>query len=154
LALNFAQPGVFAALEQHFLQAVPTRAARFDVVIVDESQDFESEWVGACVGLVKPGGLLYVMGDPQQQVLGRRKPVKGVGDKVAISAAISLRIIGLRHMDLLARLGHDARPKKALPQGWIAPAANQPGEGGHRDGAVHLLGSGLEQDQLLAQKRN
>ena len=71
LALDFEKPGVFAALEQHFLQAVTARAARFDLVIVDESQDFESEWVGACVGLVKPGGRLYVMGDPQQQVYDR-----------------------------------------------------------------------------------
>lgn len=71
LALDFDQPSVFAALEQHFLQAVTAHAARFDLVIVDESQDFESEWVGACVGLVKPGGRLYVMGDPQQQVYDR-----------------------------------------------------------------------------------
>jgi thymidine kinase len=47
------------------------QTGRFDLLIVDESQDFQPEWVQALLPLLKEGGRLYVMGDPDQQLYER-----------------------------------------------------------------------------------
>ena len=47
------------------------QTGRFDVLVVDESQDFKPEWVEALLPLLKDGGRLYVMGDPNQQLYER-----------------------------------------------------------------------------------
>jgi len=71
LALDFKDPSVFDRIAEHFVSVSGQRSARFDWVIIDESQDFESEWIGACHGLLSEKGRLYVMGDALQQVYDR-----------------------------------------------------------------------------------
>jgi Holliday junction resolvase-like predicted endonuclease len=71
VALDFASPAVFEQMAQHFVNVSGERGQRFDLVIVDESQDFESDWISACHRLLTDQGRLYVLGDALQQVYDR-----------------------------------------------------------------------------------
>jgi superfamily I DNA and RNA helicase len=57
-------PAAFEALSAANAQA----AATLDVLIIDESQDFDSAWVQALLPRLKPDGRLYVMGDAEQAI--------------------------------------------------------------------------------------
>lgn len=71
MAIDFSQPDVFDTMARHFVRVSDQLSQRFDLVIIDESQDFESDWIVACTPLVQDGGRLYIMGDPLQQVYER-----------------------------------------------------------------------------------
>jgi DNA helicase IV len=53
---------------------------KFDAVIVDEGQDFRSEWWVTVADLVKPDGYFYVFYDPGQNVWEREMefPIRGI----------------------------------------------------------------------------
>jgi hypothetical protein len=71
VALDFQSPDVFETMTQHLVHVSGQSGRLFDYVIVDESQDFESEWIEACHCLLRDHGRLYVMGDASQQVYAR-----------------------------------------------------------------------------------
>lgn len=71
LTPDFAQGDVFGQITQRYLDDAPGLAARFDLLVLDESQDLEAEWVQALAQQLKPGGRLYLMGDPSQQIYDR-----------------------------------------------------------------------------------
>lgn len=79
--LPFAVPAGAAALQtffdetcpELFMDALPAYGRRFDVILVDEMQDFRPTW-WVCVGelLSASGrGLLHLFGDPAQNLYGR-----------------------------------------------------------------------------------
>lgn len=73
-ALDFSAPEVFSRLEAAFAEAPIDERWTFDVLIVDEGQDFQEPWVEALARLVRPGGAWWWLEDPLQN-LYMREPV-------------------------------------------------------------------------------
>lgn len=68
---DFSQPGIYARLAEQLAAAIPGMAPRWDLLILDETQDFEPDWVQTMTGLLKAGGCAYLLGDPQQRIYWR-----------------------------------------------------------------------------------
>lgn len=68
---DFADPQVFARMTQQYLQDAPTLPQRLHLLILDESQDLEADWIDALSQALLPEGQLHVMGDRQQQLYER-----------------------------------------------------------------------------------
>lgn len=73
-APDFRLPDVFDQLQTAFAVAPIGGKWRFDVLIVDEGQDFQQSWVDALGRLVAPGGAWWWLEDPLQN-LYMREPV-------------------------------------------------------------------------------
>jgi hypothetical protein len=73
-ALDFRSPDSFGRLETIFAEAPIGARWQFDVLIVDEGQDFQQPWVDALARLVAPDGAWWWLEDPLQN-LYMREPV-------------------------------------------------------------------------------
>lgn len=71
MALNFADSRVFDQMAERYVQDAEQHCVNLDLLIVDESQDFELAWVQALSGCLKPDGQLYLMGDSAQKLYDR-----------------------------------------------------------------------------------
>jgi hypothetical protein len=71
---DFQAPDVFSRLESMFAEAPIYARWKFDVLIVDEGQDFQQPWVDALGRLVAPDGAWWWLEDPLQN-LYMREPV-------------------------------------------------------------------------------
>lgn len=69
--INFSDPGVFNQMTQAYVEASESFAQTLDLLIIDESQDFEPTWAEAVIHKLKDTGRLYVMGDPAQLLYER-----------------------------------------------------------------------------------
>lgn len=68
---DFSVPEVYHDVVQHLLEHDNEQVARLDLLVLDESQDFEPQWVQALLPRMKGDARLYVMGDANQQLYGR-----------------------------------------------------------------------------------
>lgn len=68
---DFSQPGAFAALEALLDRYRPDEAACFDVLIVDEGQDFKPAWCTNLLRLLRADGSAWWLEDPLQNLYGR-----------------------------------------------------------------------------------
>jgi superfamily I DNA and RNA helicase len=68
---DFSQPNVFATLEERFANVEIAEHWKFDVLIVDEGQDFQAAWVDALARLLKPEGAWWWLEDPMQNLYFR-----------------------------------------------------------------------------------
>lgn len=68
---DFTTPGVFDTITRTWLANAEAQDASLDLLIIDESQDFDAEWVAALGLRLKSGGRLYLMGDTEQALYGR-----------------------------------------------------------------------------------
>lgn len=68
---DFRSPDVFGRLEAAFANAPIDERWTFDVLIVDEGQDFQESWVEALSRLVKPDGAWWWLEDPLQNLYMR-----------------------------------------------------------------------------------
>jgi hypothetical protein len=68
---NYASPDVWRQLENALLEAAPSERWTFDVVIVDEGQDFSDAWRDAVLRLLRPEGRAIWLEDPMQNLYGR-----------------------------------------------------------------------------------
>ena len=68
---DFSQPGIYDQLAEQLAAATPRMTPRWDLLIIDEAQDFEPEWVQAMTDLLKDGGQAYLLGDQQQRIYRR-----------------------------------------------------------------------------------
>jgi hypothetical protein len=68
---DFSEPGVFDAITRTWTALAETQDANLDLLIVDESQDFDAEWIAALTLRIKSDGRLYLMGDAEQVLYGR-----------------------------------------------------------------------------------
>ena len=75
---DFSQPNVFATLEERFANVAVAEHWKFDVLIVDEGQDFHAAWVDALARLLKPEGAWWWLEDPMQNLYFRESvPLAG-----------------------------------------------------------------------------
>jgi hypothetical protein len=68
---DFSQPNVFATLEERFANVEIAEHWKFDVLIIDEGQDFQAAWVDALARLLKPDGAWWWLEDPMQNLYFR-----------------------------------------------------------------------------------
>lgn len=68
---DFREPGIHERLAARFAEAAATAQPRWDLLVLDEHQDFEPAWVQAVLALLAPEGRAYLMGDAAQQVYPR-----------------------------------------------------------------------------------
>ncbi|AYZ01431.1 nuclease [Burkholderia multivorans] len=71
---DFEAPGAFEQLEARFAQTPIAERWRFDVLIVDEGQDFHASWAAALERLLAADGAWWWLEDPLQN-LYMREPV-------------------------------------------------------------------------------
>lgn len=55
----------------HFIAAADSLSGSFDVLLIDEAQDFDAEWIEALLKLSKPAGRVIVLQDLNQQLYAR-----------------------------------------------------------------------------------
>lgn len=68
---DFSQATMLSIIEDHFLKVSGLLTPKWDLLIIDESQDFEHVWASSLLSLLKDDGHLYVMGDANQQLYKR-----------------------------------------------------------------------------------
>ena len=86
---DFAAPDLYARLEAAVLDARPGDGERYDVLIVDEGQDFTPAWRDAALRFVEDDGRAYWLEDPLQNLYGR-EPV-ALDGWVTLNADINYR---------------------------------------------------------------
>ncbi len=80
---DFTAPDLYARLEAAVSDARPDDGQRYDVLIVDEGQDFTPAWRDAALRFVKAEGQAYWLEDPLQNLYGR--------DPVALDGWVTLK---------------------------------------------------------------
>ena len=107
---DFGGTDLYRRLEAAVIDARPADDARFDVLIVDEGQDFTAAWRDAALRFVKPDGRAFWLEDPLQNLYDR-EPLELDG-WVTLNASVNYRSprgIVDAILPMLARDGgHDA----------------------------------------------
>ena len=65
---DFSNAKVYDELAQIYIAASDNLLPKFDLLVIDESQDFNPDWVEALYKELKPEGRLYVLGDDNQNL--------------------------------------------------------------------------------------
>jgi hypothetical protein len=65
---DFTHSGIFTTLAQSFMERSQAMEGTVELLIIDEAQDFDADWVQALLGHLAPQGRVYVLGDSQQDV--------------------------------------------------------------------------------------
>ncbi len=68
---DFGNAEIFQQAVEAFEKDSGSFAPRYDLLIVDEGQDFEPGWVASLLNMLKPTGRLYFMEDAQQRLYER-----------------------------------------------------------------------------------
>jgi len=68
---NFSDPNIFAMATESYIEHLSHQEARYDLIILDEGQDLNPEWVGCIAGQLKPDGCMYLMEDENQRLYER-----------------------------------------------------------------------------------
>ncbi|MFM0362165.1 ATP-binding domain-containing protein [Paraburkholderia sediminicola] len=71
VSFDFTQPGAFSRLEIAFAHCELPGHVQYDVLIVDEGQDFQQAWVDALQRLLAPGARWWWLEDPMQNLYSR-----------------------------------------------------------------------------------
>ncbi len=87
---DFGAKDFYARLEAAVADARPGDAERYDVLIVDEGQDFTAAWRDAALRFVKDDGRAYWLEDPLQNLYGR-EPVALDDAWVTLNATVNYR---------------------------------------------------------------
>jgi AAA domain/UvrD-like helicase C-terminal domain len=69
--LDFGQANVFADATAQYVLDAESKIPTLDLLIIDEAQDFDPEWVSALLAQLKTKARLYVLGDTNQDLYGR-----------------------------------------------------------------------------------
>lgn len=106
---DFSQPDAFRRLEEQAADLPVPDEFRFDVVIVDEGQDFSEAWRDQLLRLAKDGARMLWLEDPLQNLY--QKPAVPLSDWVRLRADTNYRcprpVVNL----LNSLLPHDAYPR-------------------------------------------
>lgn len=71
---DYSDPAIWRQLEQQLVSGALPAGWQFDLLIVDEGQDFSTDWRDALLRLLKPEGRIIWLEDPMQN-LYMREPV-------------------------------------------------------------------------------
>ena len=68
---NFSDPDIFAKAANSYIEYASHQEPRYDLIILDEGQDLEPEWVTCLIEQLKSDGRLYLMEDQDQRLYAR-----------------------------------------------------------------------------------
>ena len=68
---DFSSPEVFQAVEAAYVTDSAQFAQKYDLLLIDEGQDFEPDWVQALLGQLQDDGRFYLLEDPDQRLYPR-----------------------------------------------------------------------------------
>ena len=88
--IDFGQPGAFDALVTQCMAALEDSAPDLDLLVLDEMQDLQPDWVQALLGRLKTNGRALLLEDPQQQLYSDRESFD-LPDAVTITANENFR---------------------------------------------------------------
>ena len=88
--IDFGQPGAFDALVTQCMAALEDSAPDLDLLVLDEMQDLQADWVQALLGRLKTNGRALLLEDPQQQLYSDRESFD-LPDAVTITANENFR---------------------------------------------------------------
>ncbi|MBU3739632.1 MAG: nuclease [Rhodoferax sp.] len=71
--VDFAVPGAFDRIASRAIALLEGRQADLDLLVLDEVQDLQAEWVQALLGRVRADGRAYLLEDPDQQLYKDRE---------------------------------------------------------------------------------
>ena len=108
--LDFSDPSVFGKMVSGYVDASESFTKNIDLLIIDESQDFEPIWAQAVLERLKDSGHLYVMGDPGQQLYERE--TFDLPDAVRVTCMDNFRS-PKKIVHMINQLGLSADPVKA-----------------------------------------
>jgi hypothetical protein len=74
MAIDFALPGMFDRLAQGCIAALRDADPDLDLLVLDEGQDLQPEWVEAQLARLRPHGRAVLMEDPNQRLYEDRVP--------------------------------------------------------------------------------
>ena len=74
MAIDFALPGMFDRLAQGCIAALRDAEPDLDLLVLDEGQDLQPEWVEAQLARLRPHGRAVLMEDPNQRLYEDRVP--------------------------------------------------------------------------------
>lgn len=87
--LDFHDPNTFEQAAANYLQSLHTQPANLDLLILDEAQDLQPEWISGLLSMLHPNGRLYLLEDPDQCLYGR--PAFDMPDAVRIQCMDNFR---------------------------------------------------------------
>jgi len=70
--VDFASSGVFDTVASACIAALEGREADLDLIVLDEVQDLQPEWVEALLSRLRPNGRALLLEDPSQQLYADR----------------------------------------------------------------------------------
>ena len=68
---DFSVAGFFQLATDTYLQESGSFESKYDMLIIDEGQDFDPQWIASLLPLLKPFGRLYLMEDEAQRLYDR-----------------------------------------------------------------------------------
>lgn len=68
---DFTNPAIYPQMTDAYIVDSETFAPRFDLLVVDEAQDIDPDWMGSLLPQLKLDGRLYVMEDDDQRLYDR-----------------------------------------------------------------------------------
>lgn len=80
----------YASLSQAYIDALVDREPDLDLLVIDELQDMQPEWVQALLSRVRDQGRVYLLGDPDQSLYTDRDEFE-IPDAVVVQAHENFR---------------------------------------------------------------
>jgi superfamily I DNA and RNA helicase len=68
---DFSNPEVFKLVVDTYHQNSESFNPKYDLLVIDEGQDFDPQWIASLLRLLKPSGRLYLMEDESQRLYDR-----------------------------------------------------------------------------------
>jgi hypothetical protein len=68
---DFSNPEIYKVAVDAYHQDSENFPPKYDLLIIDEGQDFDPQWVASLLPLLKPSGRLYLMEDESQRLYDR-----------------------------------------------------------------------------------
>lgn len=120
-AVDFTTPGVFDTLVAAAIGSLQNAPPDLDLLVLDEGQDLQPDWVEALLLRLKDGGQLVLMEDPDQ-ALYRDRQAFDLAEAVTVTSFENFRTPRAL-VDLINRLGLTRHPIEAC-----APVMGEPPE--------------------------
>ncbi|MBC3930600.1 NERD domain-containing protein [Undibacterium curvum] len=70
--IDFRDVDIFSKATQHFLNCAPLDQELVDLLILDEAQDLQPEWINHLLNFLRPDGRLYLLEDADQCLYARK----------------------------------------------------------------------------------
>jgi hypothetical protein len=88
--VDFSLPDTFQTIATQCIAALPDYEPELDLIILDEVQDLQPEWVQAMLTRLRPNGKAYLLEDPEQQLYKDRESFD-IPDAVTVTSHENFR---------------------------------------------------------------